>query len=168
MAVPDGFYKAVRRRCLLDFFSNLLTERGDELVEDCSAGWIFPDPRVEKILPFNVFRQGACLTSDLYLGTVGRTGQLATAIILRNGRRGLVVARLDKSIKTLLGSEVLCRSAGIGPRHRTLTGIPQLVEIPAPVTMTIFWEVAKILAIFCSWRFSALVTAVIGIAMAGM
>ena len=36
---------------------------------------------------------------------------------------------------------------GVLPR---LTGIPQLVEIPAPVITTIFFDLVRTLAIFCS------------------
>ena len=39
-----------------------------------------------------------------------------------------------------------------------LTGIPQFVEIPAPVTTTIFLAAANVLAIFCSCRSSCFPT----------
>ena len=40
--------------------------------------------------------------------------------------------------------------------RRSYTGIPQLVEIPAPVMITTFFEDARTLAIFCNCRLSSL------------
>lgn len=47
-------------------------------------------------------------------------------------------------------------------REMELTGMPQLVEIPAPVTTMTLFDAARILAIFCCWRLSPASTSVIG------
>jgi len=39
-----------------------------------------------------------------------------------------------------------------------LTGIPQLVEMPAPVTTTIFFAATSVLAMFCNWRLLSFLT----------
>lgn len=61
----------------------------------------------------------------------------------------------------LIGSPMIVND-GLGRRRREHTGMPQLVDIPAPVIMTIFFDEARILAIFCSSRFSSCVTWMIG------